>query len=365
MRSLIVTAVLLAAVFGGLVWYQQDAGSAESDAGEPGPPIVVSAVEAQAETWHPLLTAVGSLRAVNGVEITPEVGGIVADLFFESGQEVPGGTLLVRLEDAVEQAQLKSNQANLKAVELELGRGRSLFQKGNFPKAQLDALEAKRDQAAAEVDRIRALIEEKQIRAPFEGRLGIRQADLGDYLAPGTPIVGLQALDPIFVDFSLPEQNLSRLAVGQAVRVRLDAYPSEVFTARLSAIDSQVNSNTRGIMVRADLANTRKLLLPGLFALVEVVLPAQEAVVTLPATAVSYGLYGDSVYVIQGAPAQLTVERRAVTLGERRDDRIAIAQGLGAGETVVSAGQLKLQSGSRVEIDNSVALTTPSPRPKE
>ena len=334
----------------------------------PLPPVAISAAKAKAETWQSELSAVGTVKAINGVEIAPEVDGIVRRIAFESGAEVKAGELLVELDSAVEAAELKRNQALLVDAELRFKRGAELLKRGAFAQAELDSIDAARGAVRAEVERMEVLIAQKSIRTPFAGRLGIRQVDLGEYLSPGTPIVTLQTLDPIYVGFPLPERYLSRIAVAQPVEVEVDAYPERLFDGRIASIDARISQATRNVLIIATLANPEHLLLPGMFGNVRVLLPAQQDVVTVPETALTYTPYGDSVFVLSetaekapdGAPV-MSATIRYVTVGERRADAAAILQGLEAGETVVTAGQIKLQSGASVVIDNSTEL---EPRPE-
>ena len=345
------------------------------------PPVTVSTEPAKSETWMPKLPAIGTLRAVQGVEVAPEVGGIVRTINFDSGQLVAEGALLVQLDDTVEQADLRSGQAQLKRAELELSRQQELLRRSNTAKTSFDAALAARDTAAATVDRTRALIAQKAIKAAFAGRLGIRNVDLGQYLSPGAAMVTLQRLTPIYVDFPVPEQSLTMLSIGQQVDVAVDAEPGRHFEGKVESIDAKVNQATRNVLVRARVENLEARLLPGMFANVNVIAGDARQVVTVPRTAVTYSLYGDSIYVVVEAPApegkaaaagtdkaqspQLVVDRRFVRVGEARGDRVAILEGVKAGENVVIGGQLKLQPQARVRVDNSQPLTPPAQRPLE
>jgi membrane fusion protein (multidrug efflux system) len=347
------------------------------------PPVTVSAAEAQSEAWVPVLPAIGTLVAVQGIDVAPQLGGVIRALHFDSGETVAAGTLLVELDDEVEQADLKSGLALLQEANLSLGRQQELFEKGNTSAANLDASIASRDTAAATVERTRALIDQKAIEAPFSGLLGIRQVDVGEYVSPGQPLVSLQQLTPIYADFPIPEQSLARIAVGQTVEVRVDAFPGEVFTGRIQSIDARIDQETRDVLVRALLSNADHRLLPGMFANVSVLAGEAQPVVTVPRTAVSYSLYGDSIYVVvpaaadaaasdaaadagaEAAQPSLMVERRFVQVGETRDGTISIVAGIEPGETVVTSGQIKLFPGAPVVIDNSVPLEAPAERPYE
>ncbi|HTJ02822.1 MAG TPA: efflux RND transporter periplasmic adaptor subunit [Methylovirgula sp.] len=344
------------------------------------PPASVAVTEAKTETWSPRIPAIGSFRAVKGVDLAPQVGGSITAILVESGQDVKAGAPLFNIDTTVEEADLQNNLATLKNAELVLERQRQLTLTGNTTKANVDAAQAARDQAAASVARVRALIAQKKIVAPFAGRLGIRRVDLGQYVAPGTNLITLQALNPIFVDFPLPEQALADLKTGETVEVNVDTFPGRVFSGKVQTIDSKVDQATRNVLVRAIFDNDDLALRPGMFANVAVIAGAPKAVVTLPRTAVTYSLYGDAIFVVvpdeqpssgaaQAAPlagdVPYKVERRFVKTGEERGDRVVITSGVKAGELVVSEGQLKLQSGARVKIDRNAGLKAPAVLPKE
>ncbi len=341
-------------------------------AAAPKPPTTVSAEPARAEQWVGRRTAVGTLRAFQGVEVASEVAGVVKSIDFQSGQEVKAGARLVQLDDSTEQADLDSNLAQLHKDERDLQRQRELLTRGNTARSSYDAAVMARATASAQVERARAVIAKKQIRAPFAGRLGIRTIDLGQYLSPGATIVTLQKTDPIYVDFTLPEQAVADVHVGQTVRLRVDAFPGQVYSGKIQSLDAKVNQETRTIMVRGELANPEDKLVPGMFANVEVLVGAPQDMVTVPRTAVTYSLYGDTVYVVRPeAPAAgdgakpLVVERRFVQLGDTRENRVAIAEGLKPGEQVVTSGQIKLENGMHVVIDNSAAPRPPEQLPTE
>ncbi len=348
----------------------------------------VAATQAKNETWTPTLTAIGSLRATKGVEIAPQVGGVVRAIKFESSQDVKKGTLLVEIDDSTEQADLKSSQAALVNAQTTLDRQSKLVSGGNTTQASLDQATAARDQAAAAVERIKAVIAQKRIAAPFDGRLGIRRIDIGQYVSPGTPLVTLQQLDPIYVDFQAPEQYFALLAVDQSIALTVDAFSGKTFNGKIKFLDARISTDTRSVLVRGEIENDEKKLLPGMFANVSVSAGAPRQIVTLPRTAVVYSLYGDSVYVLktpeakpgeaqaaqppnatqpQGAAqadALYEIERRFVRLGETQRDRIEITEGVKAGENVVSEGQVKLFPGMRVRIDPKAALAPMNPMPK-
>jgi membrane fusion protein, multidrug efflux system len=380
-RSLIlgIVIVVLVVLIGGFGYFQfvvkpEMIKGFISAAGQP--PVTVSTEIAKSEQWLPKLPAIGNVHAVQGVDVASEVGGIVREINFDSGHLVSAGTLLVQIDDSVQQAELKSSRALLKKAELELVRQRELLSRKNTSQTTYEAALASRDTAAAEVDRVTAVIAQKSIRAAFSGRLGIRKVDLGQYVSAGTAMVSLQRLAPIYVDFPVPEQELSKLSVGTRVDVRVDAEPGKVFEGEVESIDARVDQATRNVLVRARLENRDAALLPGMFANVEVISGGPEEVVTLPRTAVTYSLYGDSIYVVVEAPAgdgksgadkekQLIVDRRFVRVGETRGDRASILEGVKAGEQVVVSGQIKLRPKAHVRVDNSEPLTPPTKRPLE
>ncbi len=343
----------------------------------PPPMPVVAVTQAKAEDWIDRIPAVGTFRAVQGIELAPQVGGLIRAFHFDSGQEVAKGALLVELDDSVEQADLKANLATLKNADMALDRQRQLITGGSTSRSTLDAAEAARDQASASVERSRALIAQKALTAPFAGRIGLRRADIGQYVSPGTGIASLQQLDPIYVDFPVPEQAVTELATGQVVEVTVDAWPSETFQGKVVSLDARVSAETRNLVVRAEVKNPEKRLRPGMFANVAVLAGKVQSLVTLPRTAIAYSLYGDSVYVVKPAPAQpgaaqaaddvqMMVERRVVKLGAARGARISILSGVENGETVVSEGQLKLMAGAKVKVDDTLALpATLNPLPRQ
>jgi membrane fusion protein (multidrug efflux system) len=344
----------------------------------PQPVNAVAASPAETVKWTPRLPAIGTFRAVQGVDVAPQVGGVVREIKFESSQDVRQGLPLVQIDDSTEQADLKSNDAALKNADVSLQRQRQLITGGNTPQANLDAALATRDQAAAATERTRAIIAQKAIVAPFAGRLGIRRIDVGQYVSPGTSLVTLQQLDPIYVDFSLPEQNIADLKPGQTIETSVDAYPATTFAGKIKFVDARVSADTRNVLVRGEIANPQKKLLPGMFANVNVLAGAPKEVVTLPRTSITYSLYGDSVYVLSPAPPKageaqaaassnqlFAIERRFVRTGDTREDRVAINEGIKPGELVVSEGQIKLQPNARVRIDPNAGLQPQNPRPRE
>lgn len=352
------------------------------------PPLTVAVAEAKAETWTPILPAIGSFRAVQGIDVAPQVGGAVVAVNVRSAQDVEKGTPLFEIDNFVEQADLKNYLAVLKNADLTLERQRQLSATGNTAKANFDSAQAARDTAAASVERIRAVIAQKKLVAPFSGRLGIRKIDLGQYVSPGTSMITLQQLDPIYVDFPVPEKWLDVLKPGQSIDVTVDAFPGKTFHGQVATIDARISPESRNVLVRGQFDNKDKQLLPGMFANVSVNAGEPEKVVTLPRTAISYSLYGDSIFAVvpaetpsggaqaatasggaQAATASgdvpLKLERRFVRVGEARGDRVAILEGVKPGEKIVSEGQVKLTPDASVRIDPDAKLTPQAVRPKE
>lgn len=380
-KRLIIVSVVIAALLGGLAYFQfvfkpQMIRTFLSQMTPP--PATVASEVARVEKWTEKLTSIGTLIASQGVDINTQVPGVVTEVSIDSGQNVEQGAKLVQLDIAVETADLASNKATLAEAEVAYQRQADLIAKRITSEANLDQARAKRDTAAAAVNRIEAVIAQKTITAPFAGRLGIRKVEKGQYVSPGMALVSLQALDPIRVDFPMPEQFIGKLRVGQTVEVTVDAFPGQTFTGEIQSLDARVAQDTRTLLVRGLLPNARRMLLPGMFANVTVLAGEPSDVITVLRTAVTYSLYGDSVYVVKqkegqappakdGQPAapQLVAERRFVKSGQMRDDRVAIISGVTVGEEVITTGQLKLNPGASVHIDNSQPLERPDERPKQ
>ena len=343
------------------------------------PPTTVAAIVAKDAKWVPGLFAIGSARAIQGIDVASQLGGIVTEIHIGSGQDVAKDAPLFDLDTSVERADLKSYIATLTNADISLQRQKMLMPGGNTSKASLDAAQAARDQAAAAVERVKATIAQKTLVAPFAGRLGIRKVDVGQYGSPGMSLITLQQLDPIYVDFPIPEQSLDLLKEGEPVEVKVDSRPGQVFRGQVHIIDARVASESRSVLVRAIFKNADKKLLPGMFANVEVIAGEARDVVVVPRTAVSFSLYGDSVYVLtpkldapaggaQAAPAAakvFVVTRRFVRTGETKNDQVAIIDGVKGGERLVAEGQIKLQNGASVVIDPDARLAPPGDRPKE
>jgi membrane fusion protein, multidrug efflux system len=326
------------------------------------PPETVTATQVRSERWADTVSATGSLVAVQGVTVSAELGGKVSRIAFESGDRVKAGDLLVRLDTTAEEAQLRSAEAAAKLARINLDRNQDLRKNHTISQADLDTAEANFKQATAQVDNVRATIEKKTITAPFAGLLGLRQVNLGQIVEQGTPVVTLQTLDPIYIDFSLPQQRYASLSVGSTVQITTDAAPGEVFEGRILAINPEIDTLTRSVRIRAVMANRGEHLRAGMFANVEVVLPHEEDYLIIPATSVLYAPYGDTVFVIDtqkdetSGEEQQILRQQIVRLGRTRGDFVAVTEGLKAGEMVVTSGVFKLRPKSAVVIDNSLAL---------
>jgi membrane fusion protein (multidrug efflux system) len=364
-----VVLVGLIAVIGGFAFFQFVAKPQmirQFMAQAPQPVVAVTAEEVRRESWVQIRTAVGTLRAVRGVDLANQVDGVVRSINFVSGDEVAAGAPLIQLDDSVEQADLKSAIADHRRAAADYERQRELVARGAVARASYETALNQRDTAAATIDRIRAIIAKKNIQAPFGGQMGIRRIDVGQYLPVGTMIVTLQALDPIYVDFPMPEQDFKLVHVGEEVRATLDAYPGRNFPGRVQSIDPRVDANSRTFLVRAEIANADRSAVPGMFANVELLTGQVRDVLTVPRTAITYSLYGENVLVVKGAEGGgQTIERRFVRAGEVRDERVEIVESAQLGEMIVTSGQIKLDQGTKVRVDNTAALKAPSVRPKE
>jgi membrane fusion protein (multidrug efflux system) len=329
----------------------------------------VATVTAQSTDWQPRLSSVGSLTAVNGASLSSEIAGIVDKIDFESGADVKAGTLLLTLRANNDPATLAQLQAAAALDKITLARDEKQLQADAISQAQVDTDRANVAGAEAQVQGEQALIAEKEVRAPFAGRLGIRQVDPGQFLAVGTPIVTLEQLNPLFVDFYLPQQALSQIAVGQSVHLGIDAFPDQNFSATITAIDAVVDSSTRTVHVRASLPNDSLALRPGMFATIDIAAGAHQNLVTLPQTAIAYNPYGDTVFTVtpgtdaKGKP-DLVAHQVFVTLGDTRGDQVAVLSGVRPGDEVVTAGQLKLRNGAMVVVNNTLLPpNNPNPNP--
>ncbi|MCG8052719.1 MAG: efflux RND transporter periplasmic adaptor subunit [Candidatus Thiodiazotropha endolucinida] len=326
------------------------------------PPEIVTADQVKRQQWPNTLSATGSLVAVQGVTVSAELGGKVSEIAFESGDRVEAGDLLVRLDTTAEEAQLRSAEAAEKLARINLDRNRGLRANKTVSQSDLDTAEANYKQATAQVENVKATIAKKTLRAPFSGQLGLRQVNLGQIIEQGTPVVTLQTIDPIYADFSLPQQRFSSVAVGNEVRITTDAAEDKSFSGKIIAINPEIDQATRTVRIRSTLSNQEELLRPGMFANVKVIMPQQDDVLAIPATSVLYAPYGDTVFVIDTTKdeatgeEQKTLRQQIIRLGRTRGDYVAVVTGLKEGETVVTSGVFKLRPNMAVVVDNSLAL---------
>ena len=361
-KAMIVMLTGVALVFGAVFGFEIFKGRMiqQAIASLRNPPQTVSTVVAKSLRWQNKIEAVGTVRAVNGANLSFQVAGIVSAIHFKSGSDVRKGDLLVELNAADDIAHLESLKSSAELAQLNYDRDRKLVRTDAISQQTADTDLASLKSARALVAQQQALVDYKTIKAPFSGRLGIRQADLGQYIAAGVPVVTLQQLDPIFIDFYLPQQSLAKIKVGQPVTAKVDTYPDITFHGEVASINSLVDTATRNVQVRASIKNPDDRLLPGMFATVDIDIGAPQQYVTLPKTAIAYNSYGDIVYLItdkgtdaKGAP-QHVAQQTFVTTGPTRGDQVAILKGVKDGETVVSAGQMKLHNGTPVVINNAV-----------
>ena len=375
-KKIILTAIGLALLLAGLTavkfapGFGQFSVMAAAGASMVMPPEVVTAAPVKSAFWESTLTSTGSLVTVQGVTVSAEAPGKVVNIQFESGAAVKAGDLLVEQDISSEDAQLRAAEASATLTKANLERASDLLAKQAISKSDFDQVDAQHKQAVVQADNLRAVIAKKSIRAPFPGRLGIRLVNLGQILKEGDAIASLQTLDPIYVNFSLPQQQLAAVSVGAVVRLVSDAAPGEVFSGKVTAINPDVDQATRNVRIQATLANPGEKLRPGMFANVVVVLPAKEPVLAIPATSVLYAPYGDSVFVIDdgkdprsGQPVKV-LRQQFVRLGEARGDFVTVAEGVKEGEMVVTSGVFKLRPGVSVVIDNKLApdsQLTPKP----
>jgi membrane fusion protein (multidrug efflux system) len=354
-KRMIVMLLIVVVVFGGVfgwIWFSGMMMNQYFD-NMPAPTPTVTATEAREDTWPREIRAVGTFKATNGVNLTTELGGIVRSIEFDNGAYVKTGDVLARLDVDTDQAELAALRAARDLAESERDRLRRLRAQNSVSESDLDEAESRYRQAVANVEAQQARIEQKVLRAPFDGYLGIRRVDLGEYVAPGTTIVPLRALQPIFLNFSLPERHLAHIEIGADVAVTTDAWPGRRFSGQVSSIEGSINERTRSFLAQATFENAEMNLRPGMFANVLIRWGEPREVLMVPQTAVSFNPYGDSVYVIEGA-GELVVERRLVQTGERRGDMVEITEGLEAGERVATSGLLKLRNGSKVTINNEI-----------
>lgn len=328
----------------------------------------VTTIAAESVAWHPVLQAIGTLAPVEGVTISADAEGTITSIPADSGTAVKAGNLLVELDTSVETAQLNATLARGELARINIERAKDLLESKAMAKSEFDGVDAAYKQSQADVAALQALIDKKHVRAPFDGRVGIRLVNVGQYISKGRALMPLQKLDPIFVNFSVPQRQLADLKLGQAIALKVDAFPAP-FTGTVTAINSEVDPATRNVTVQATLANPGEQLRAGMFVQVEVELPPGPPQVVLPATAIAYAPYGNSVFVVEqmkdaAGKAYLGVRQQIVTLGATRGDLVAITTGIKAGEQVVTAGVFKLRNGAAVQVNNSVQPgSNPAPKP--
>ncbi|WIM12563.1 efflux RND transporter periplasmic adaptor subunit [Enhydrobacter sp.] len=371
-KRMLIMLVLVGATLFGVFGFKSfvDGKIKEAMSGMGNQPQTVATAVAQLTDWQAQVEAVGSLRAVRGADLSLELAGVVDKIEFKSGQDVKAGQVLLRLRNDDDVAKLESLEAVAKLAQITYDRDLKQFKAQAVSQATIDSDAANLKNSKAQVEQQRAIVDKKILRAPFDGNLGLRQVDLGQYLAPGTVVVTLQALTPIYADFLLPQQALDKIEVGQPVTAKVDTYPGKTFTGKITAINPKVEASTRNVQVRATIQNPDRLLMPGMYVTVDTEIGEPRKMVTLPQTAISYNSYGDLVYVVEekgkgsdGKP-QLAVRQTFVAVGPTRGDQVAITKGLKEGTTVVTAGQMKLRNGVPVVVDNSVVpKDDPDPKP--
>jgi membrane fusion protein, multidrug efflux system len=372
-KRMILMLVVMAALIGGLGFLkfkQVEAAIAQGASFQP-PPTAVTTVVAKQETWPSTMTIIGTAEAIHGVTVSADLPGTVAKIHFESGQWVNAGDILVELDTRQEQAQLANAEANRDLAKVNYGRTQELVKEGVVAKSEYDNVLAQQKATEAQVGDIQAQIARKTIRAPFSGVLGIRQANLGQYLAAGQAIVSLQSLNPIYVNFGVPQQETARVAIGRTLKVTNNDLPTMGFTGKITALDSVVNEQTRNIQVQATLANPGNKLRPGMFVQVDLPLGQPRVVIPLPASAINYAPYGDSVFVVTDIKDNKGhtfrgVRQQVVKIEGSRGDQVAIVSGLNIGDEVVSSGVFRLRNGAPIQVNNTVQPeNNPSPKPED
>jgi membrane fusion protein (multidrug efflux system) len=374
-KRMVIMLVSVAVLLGGIVGFNLFKGYMMQKymASAPVPPATVSAMTADYQEWQPQISAVGTLRAVRGVEVTTEVAGLVRSIEFKSGDEVKAGQVLVQLNADSDLAQLHALEAAADLANTVYERDKAQLAAEVISKAQVDTDAADLKSKRAQVAQQAALVEKKTLRAPFAGKLGITTVNPGQYLNAGDKVVTLQTIDPVYVDFNLPQQQLPQVSLGQKVLLTADAYPGVTFEGKINAINPRIDTNTRNVQIEATVPNPKRQLLPGMFATVKVNSGEQQRYLTLPQTAISYNPYGSTVYVIKPSEkkddkgnAPLTAQQVFVTPGPTRGDQVAILKGVEPGAQVVTSGSVKLKNGMPVVINNSIQPSNnPSPTPQE
>jgi len=372
-KRMVIMLLAMSAFIGviGFVKFRRIQASTERSSSFRPPPEAVTTIIARQELWQGSLGAIGTVAAVNGVIVSADLPGIVQKIAFGSGDRVESGDVLVQLDTRQEQAQLAAAEARLELTRLNLDRIRGLREQGINSPVDFDTAVAQQKQAEGNVAEIRATVERKTVRAPFSGVLGLRQVNLGQYLKSGDPVVPLQSLHPIYVNFDVPQQELGRMRVGGEVRVTAEGIPGVEFAGRITAIDSIVDESTRNVRIQATLDNPGGRLRPGMFVTTRAILDAKEPVVALPASAISYAPYGDSVFIVEdlkGPNGQTYrgVRQQFVKLGSARGDQVAVVSGIAPGTEVVTSGAFKLRNGAAVEVNNTTQpANDPRPSPED
>jgi membrane fusion protein (multidrug efflux system) len=366
---LVVTTALIAGL--GFVKFRQIQAAVQAGASFQPPPEAVTTLTAKQETWPVTLSVIGTAAAVQGVNVSADLPGIVSRIAFESGGSVRQGDVLVELDTKQEHAQLAAIEAERDLARLNFERLEGLVNEGAITKAEYDQAAAEKKQTEARVEEIRATIERKTIRAPFSGILGIRQVNLGQYLSAGNAVVPLQSLDPVYVNFAVPQQHAEQMRIGKAIRITLGDVPGVTFQGRLTAKESMVDESTRNIQVQATVSNPRGTLRPGMFVQTEVAMGSKRSVIPLPASSISYAPYGDSVFIVSDLkdPKGKTyrgVRQQFVKVEGSRGDQIAVISGVKAGEEIVTSGVFKLRNGAAVQVNNKARpANNPSPKPED
>ncbi|HEY4301852.1 MAG TPA: efflux RND transporter periplasmic adaptor subunit [Candidatus Didemnitutus sp.] len=368
-KKIILSVVGVIIIVGGLVYIKLGQFSAMGAAGKNMvmPPTIVTASPVKADVWENTLTATGSIVTVQGVTVSAELAGKIVGINFESGAQVKEGDLLVQMDVSVEEAQLRAAEASAALAKVNLERSTDLLGKTAISKSDYDLVDAQAKQANAQVDNLRSVIAKKTIRAPFAGRLGLRQVNLGQILKEGDPIASLETLDPIYVNFSLPQQQLVLVKAGTPIRVTTDNANGTQFEGKVTAVNPDVDPMTRNVRIQGTLTNAKEFLHPGMFANVTVILPEVTHVLSIPATSILYAPYGDSVFVVEnGKNGGSVLRQQFIQVGEARGDFVDVTKGLKAGDTVVTSGVFKLLAGMPVKIDNTLELDAQlAPKPKD
>jgi membrane fusion protein, multidrug efflux system len=372
-RMLLMLAVVLAIVAGlAFVKYRQFEGFKAQGASFAPPPTAVTTVIAKHETWPSTLKVIGTAAAIQGVTVSADLPGTVDKIHFESGKAVQAGDVLVELDTRQERAQLAAAQSDWELAKINYGRQQKLAEQGVVARTEYDNADAQQKSTEAHVGEIKATIERKTIRAPFSGILGIRQINLGQYLAAGQAIVSLQSVNPIYVNFGVPQQQSPQVRIGGTLRMTSDDLPGIQFAGRVTAVDSVVNESTRNLQVQATLANPKGKLRPGTFVQVELGLGASRQIIALPASSINYAPYGDSVYVVTDVQDPKTgktfrgVRQQFVKVEGSRGDQVAVVSGLNSGEEIVTSGVFKLRNGAPVQVNNKVQPpNNPKPKPED